>query len=70
MRASERFFLDDSSSSYESDIKQMILDDNIEKTLVIVAVKNLQVHMVKKRRRDWSPAVFASLETAPSATPL
>jgi hypothetical protein len=26
--------------------------------------------MVKKRRRDWSPAVFASLETAPSATPL
>jgi hypothetical protein len=65
MIVSERFFLEDCSSSYESDIKQMILKDDVENTLVIVAVKNLQVHMDKKRRRDWSPAVFASLGTAP-----
>jgi hypothetical protein len=65
MIMSEQFFLEDCSSSYESDIKQMILKDDVEKTLVIVVVKNLQVHMDKKRRRDRSLAVFASLATAP-----
>jgi hypothetical protein len=49
MSASERFLLEDSPSSDESDIEDMILDDNIEQTMVIVAMKELQDHMAMKR---------------------
>jgi hypothetical protein len=48
---SERFLLEDSSSSDESDIEDMILDDDVEQTMVIVAVKELQGRMTMKRRR-------------------
>jgi hypothetical protein len=39
MTTSERFLLEDSSNSDESDIEDMILDDDVEQTMVVVAVK-------------------------------
>jgi hypothetical protein len=46
----ERFLLEDSSSSDESNIEDMILDDDVEQTMVIVAVKELLDRMAMKRR--------------------
>jgi hypothetical protein len=39
MTTSEQFLLENSSSSDESDIEDMILDDDVEQTMVVVAVK-------------------------------
>jgi hypothetical protein len=48
---SERFMLDDSFSSNDSDVKDMLLDDGIEHTMIIVAVKNLQDRLWMKMWR-------------------
>jgi hypothetical protein len=50
MSVSEQFLLKDSWSSDESDIEEMILDDNVEQTMAIVVVKELLDHMVMKRQ--------------------
>jgi hypothetical protein len=42
MSASKRFLLEYSLSSDESDLEEMILDDDFKQTLIIVAVKKLQ----------------------------
>jgi L-lysine 2,3-aminomutase len=55
MSRSQRFLLEDSSSSDDSDINEMILDDDVEQAMVIVAVKNLQDRMAMKRRRRSIP---------------
>jgi hypothetical protein len=49
MSVSEQFLLKDSWSSDESGIEEMILDDKIEQTMVIVVVKELLDHMAMKR---------------------
>jgi hypothetical protein len=49
MSERQRFLLEDSSSSDDSDIDELILDDDIEQAMVIVAVKNLQDWMAMKR---------------------
>jgi hypothetical protein len=49
MSASECFLLEDSSSSDESKIEDMILDDDVvEQTMVLVAVKELVDRMARK----------------------
>jgi hypothetical protein len=52
---SQRFLIEDSSSSDDSNIDEMILDDDVEQAMVIVAVKNLQDRMAMKRRRGSFP---------------
>jgi hypothetical protein len=59
MRGSQRFLLEDSSSSDDSDIDEMILDDDVEQAMVIVAVKNLQDQMAMKRRRGSVPSCIS-----------
>jgi L-lysine 2,3-aminomutase len=56
MSASEQFLLKDSWSSDESGIEEMILDDDVEQTMVIVMVKELLDHMVMKRQRGSIPS--------------
>jgi hypothetical protein len=51
MSESQRFLFKDSTSSDDSDIEEMILDDDVEQAMVIVDVKNLQDRMAIKRRR-------------------
>jgi hypothetical protein len=51
MSESRWFLLEDSSSLDDSDIEEMVLDDDVEQAMVIVAVKNLQEWMAMKRRR-------------------
>jgi hypothetical protein len=41
MSASDQFILHDSFSSDDSDVEYMLLNDDIEHTMVIAAVKNL-----------------------------
>jgi hypothetical protein len=41
MSASVRFLIEDSSSSDESDLEEMILDDNIRQTMIIIVVKKI-----------------------------
>jgi hypothetical protein len=48
----------------------MILDDDVEQTMVIVTVKELQDRMAMKRRRGSIPKHISSNGTASSATPL
>jgi L-lysine 2,3-aminomutase len=55
MSESQRFLLEDSSSSDDLDIDELILDDDVEQAMVIVAVKNLQDRMAMKRRRGSVP---------------
>jgi hypothetical protein len=55
MSESQRFLLEDSSSSDDSDIDELILDDDVEQVMVIVAIKNLQDRMAMKRRRGSVP---------------
>jgi hypothetical protein len=55
MSGSQRFLLKDSSCSDDSDIDEMILDDDVEQAMVLVAIKNLQDRMVLKRRRGSVP---------------
>jgi hypothetical protein len=55
MSGSQRFLLEDSSSSNDSDIDKMILDNDIEQAMVIVAVENHQDRMAMKRRRGSVP---------------
>jgi hypothetical protein len=55
MSESQWFLLKDSSSSDDSDIDELILDDDIEQAMVIIAVKNLQDRMAMKRRRGSVP---------------
>jgi hypothetical protein len=45
MSESQWFLLEVSSSSDDSNIDELILDDNIEQAMVIVTVKNLQDQM-------------------------
>jgi hypothetical protein len=61
MSESQRFLLEDSSSSDDSGIKEMILDDDIEQAMVIITVKNIQDLMAMKR---WHVSV-ASRVTVP-----
>jgi hypothetical protein len=51
MSESQRFLLEGSSSSDDSDIEDMILNDDVEQAMVIVAVKNLPDRMAMNRRR-------------------
>jgi hypothetical protein len=51
MSESQRFLLEDSSSSDDFDIDELILGDDVEQAMVIVAVKNLQDWMATKRQR-------------------
>jgi hypothetical protein len=55
MSESQRFLLEDSSSLDDSDINELILDDDVEQAMVIIAVKNLQDRMAMKRRRGSVP---------------
>jgi hypothetical protein len=55
MSESLRFLLKDLSSSDDSDIDELILDDDVEQAMVIVAVKNLQDRMAMQRRRGSVP---------------
>jgi hypothetical protein len=61
MSESQRFLLEDSSSSYDLDIDKLILYDDVEQALVIVAVKKLQDRMTMKRR----PRSFPGRITVP-----
>jgi hypothetical protein len=51
MSERQRFLLEDSSSFDDSDIDELILEDDVEQAMVILAVKNLQDQMAMKRRR-------------------
>jgi hypothetical protein len=64
------FLLEDLSSLNESVIKEMILNDDVEQTLVIVAVKNLQARMAMKWRHGSGPGRIGIPGTTPSDTPL
>jgi hypothetical protein len=55
LSASERFLLEDSSSSDESDIEDVILDDDVEQTMVVFVVKELLDRMAMKQRRESIP---------------
>jgi hypothetical protein len=55
---SERFMLDDSFSSNDSDVEDMLLDDDIEHTMIIVAVKNLQDRLWMKMWRGSIISLF------------
>jgi hypothetical protein len=55
MSVSEQFLLKDSWSSDETGNEEMILDDDIEQTMVIVVVKELLDHMAMKRQRRSIP---------------
>jgi hypothetical protein len=51
----EQFLLKDSWSSDEFGIEEMILDDDVEQTMVIIVVKELLDHMAMKRQRGSIP---------------
>jgi hypothetical protein len=55
MSKSRHFLLGDSSSLDDSDIEEMILDNDVEQAMVIVTVKNLQDQMPTKRRHRSVP---------------
>jgi hypothetical protein len=56
MSASERFLLEDSSISDESDIEDMIFDDDVKQAMVVAAVKELVECMAMKRQRGSVPS--------------
>jgi hypothetical protein len=58
MSASERFLLEYSLSSDEYDIEDMILDDDVEKTMVVITVKELIDRMSMKAVAQIDPRPY------------
>jgi hypothetical protein len=51
LSVSEQFMLDDSSSNDDSGLEDMLVDDDVELTMIIIVVKNLQDRLQMKMRR-------------------